>query len=141
MGKIVAYSFGGLMLFAFLLNTFHPDPQSSQAAASSTSETVRPVKDQVTAQLNLSYRWWTEGEILMKATFTITNKSDYPVKDIEITCTHFAESGTRIDSNTRTIYKLFPPHRTVRVPDFDMGFIHSQARQSACNIEEFALAN
>lgn len=43
----------------------------------------------------------------MDVDFIITNNSDYDIKDIDIRCDHFAKSGTRIDSNKRTIYDIF----------------------------------
>ena len=38
----------------------------------------------------------------MVATFVIYNDNKFPVKDLVVTCTHTANSGTVIDSNTRT---------------------------------------
>jgi len=45
---------------------------------------------------------------VMVADFTITNLSNYTVKDLDVTCTHYANSGTEIDSNSRTIYETVP---------------------------------
>lgn len=82
----------------------------------------------------LDFEWRTELDAFMKADFTIINTYERPIKDIEITCEHFANSGTNIDSNTRVIYEKVASGTTKKFRDFDMGFIHSQARRSICKI-------
>jgi hypothetical protein len=55
----------------------------------------------------LDFKWSKGGfENVMLANSTITNGSDRAVKDVTITCTHYAPSGTKIDSNTRTLYEV-----------------------------------
>ena len=78
------------------------------------------------------------GNVLI-ADFKITNESNSTVKDIEIKCTHFAKSGTKIDSNTRTIYDVVSAHSTKSIKKQNMGFIHSQANTSSCGILDFVL--
>ena len=75
----------------------------------------------------------------MEANFTIHNKGKRDVKDIEITCTHFAKSGTRIDSNTRTIYEIIKANSKKSFNNFSMGFIHSQAHKSSCGITDLVV--
>ena len=72
----------------------------------------------------------------MEATFTISNSSDYDVKDIEIRCTHAAPSGTEIDRNTRTLYDIVQARSTRTFPKVNMGFIHSQASRSGCSVQK-----
>ncbi|CAN5379593.1 hypothetical protein BH18ACI2_BH18ACI2_04990 [soil metagenome] len=87
--------------------------------------------------IKLDYKWGTGGfGSIMEADFTIQNPSNYTVKDLEITCTHFANSGTKIDSNTRTIYETVPAKGKKVVKDFNMGFIHSQASKSSCEVTD-----
>jgi hypothetical protein len=76
----------------------------------------------------------------MKAKFTVRNNSNYNIKDFEIRCDHFANSGTEIDHNTRTIYEVVKAHSVRKFPDFDMGFIHSQAVRSSCGITDLSIA-
>jgi len=75
---------------------------------------------------------------IMEASFVIQNDNDFPVKDIEITCNHFAQSGTNIDSNTRTLYQSISAHHKLSVPNFSMGFIHSQVNNTHCKVSDFA---
>jgi uncharacterized membrane protein (Fun14 family) len=79
---------------------------------------------------------WRKGGFgsVMFASFDFTNNNNFAVKDITVTCNHSADSGTRIDSNTRTIYQLIDAHSYKSVNDFDMGFIDNQATQTHCYI-------
>ena len=84
---------------------------------------------------------WSKGgfDNVMLANFTIKNPTKYPVKDITVTCTHSAPSGTEIDSNTRTIYESVQPKAQKRIRDFNMGFIHTQAQTTRCEIKELVV--
>ena len=75
---------------------------------------------------------------IMEATFTIQNGGAFDVKDIKITCTHYAHSGTVIDENTRTIYEIVKAHSKRTFRNFNMGFINSQAASSNCKIIDLA---
>jgi hypothetical protein len=99
-----------------------PPPPSRDAIALQNVELVK-------------FSWSTGGfDNIMMATFVIKNKNDFAVKDISLKCTHTAKSGTEIDSNTRTIYEVIQPSKTRTFRDFNMGFIHSQASASRCQI-------
>ena len=80
-----------------------------------------------------------DGAILM-ADFTFENDCQTDIKDGEVTCTHYAASGTKIDSNRRTIYEIVRAQSTKTVKAFNMGFIDSQAKSSVCKITDLALA-
>ena len=77
---------------------------------------------------------------IMTADFTLTNNSDYDVKDLEIECDHTGESGTVMDSNTRTIYKVVPAHQKIKVRRFNMGFANSQTVKTYCKVQHLALS-
>jgi hypothetical protein len=82
-----------------------------------------------------NYTWSKEGfGNVMEANFVIKNKLPWPVKDVEILCNHSAPSGTFIDSNRKTIYERFEANQTRRINKFNMGFIHSQAARTSCQI-------
>jgi hypothetical protein len=74
----------------------------------------------------------------MKASFDIRNDNDFPVKDVEITCRHSAAFGSKIDSNTRTVYDRVSARSYLLVTDFDMGFIHSKVTSTECGVTDFA---
>lgn len=82
----------------------------------------------------LKYSWWKKGQSLMEANFVVYNDNGFGIRDIEVECVHFANSGTQIDRNVRTIYEVIPALSRKGVSGFSMGFIHSQAERSTCSI-------
>ena len=97
-------------------------------------------KNIVKRDVKLKFQWHKEGfDNIMMADFTLTNPTTYRFKDVEIKCTHFAPSGTEIDSNTRTVYEVVEPKSTKRFKEVNMGFIHSQAKKSGCEIADLVV--
>jgi len=95
------------------------------------SEGLDPIKFVVIED----YSWWKTGfDNIMEADFTIANDNPFPIKDIQIECVHTAASGTKIDSNVRTIYDIIPANSSKKFKNFNMGFIHSQAESTHCKI-------
>jgi hypothetical protein len=115
------------------------------SGTSSTSGSATPIvektpKEQVSENLKLDYRWTKAGfDNIMELTGSITNKSAFAIKDLKITCDHFANSGTKIDSNTRMLYEAIPAGKSFKFQNFNMGFIHSQAASSSCEVEDFTI--
>jgi hypothetical protein len=123
-----------IIIIAFLSSVFSSGSNLSAPSSTSAPEPPSP-REQALSMLKLDYEWSKAGfDNVMIANFTITNPTSYMVKDVEITCTHYAASGTQIDENTRTIFEIVPAHGKKRVPKFNMGLIHSQARSSSCRI-------
>jgi hypothetical protein len=120
------------------LATVKPGPHGD-SGGETVSAPVDP-KEVALSQVKLTFTWSKDEDIdVMYATFVVTNDSNYDVKDLEITCQHFAPSGTNIDSNTRTIYEIVTSHSTRKFPHFDMGFIHSQAVRSSCKVADLTV--
>jgi hypothetical protein len=93
--------------------------------------------------VDLKFDGWTRGgfDAVFLADFTITNNNPYPIKDLEIICNGYAESGTRIDSNTRDIYTTLQPGETKTYKKFNMGFLHSQVKKIGCSIKNVEKGN
>jgi hypothetical protein len=107
-----------------------------------TAPTSPPAsKASVKKQLELDHTRNEGFDNLLVVTFVITNKSNRPVKDIEIFCAHLAPSGTVLGTSTDTIYEIVPAYREKRIPDFNMGFINTQTKQVGCVIGDFELAD
>lgn len=109
----------------------------SSSSVSSPSAPTPPSREELAFQNVelVDFSWSTGGfDNIMMAKFVIRNNNDFPVKDITIKCTHSGKSGTEIDSNTRTIYETIEPKKKRTFRDFNMGFIHSQAARSRCQI-------
>lgn len=97
-------------------------------------------REDAKGMVSVDYRWSKDGfGTIMMVDFTFTNRSPYEAKDITVTCTHYAPSGTKIDSNTRTIYEIIPAKGKKTIRNFNMGFIHSQASSSSCKIDDLEM--
>jgi hypothetical protein len=109
---------------------------TSSVSSGNSTPTVDP-KTVLLRDVKLDYNWYKEGfGNVMIADFTIKNPTQYRFKDFEIKCTHSAPSGTVIDSNTRTVYETVEPKSTKVIKQMNMGFIHSQASRSGCEISD-----
>mgnify|MGYP000034063915 CR=1 FL=1 len=107
-------------------------------------ENISPksIKEKALNDIALKYSWSKEGfGSIMEADLFIKNNSDYDVKDIEVECNHYAKSGTKIDSNNRTIYEIIKSKSSKKYPNYNMGFIHEQAYTSTCFIKNIGLVN
>jgi len=135
---------GSVVLLGIVMAVFnalvsdHPNPTPSKEPAFAVPAQPKQVARE---RLKIAkFDWRKDGfDTIMMADFLVQNDSDYPVKDLEIRCDHYANSGTHIDSNTRTIYDIVKAHSKKRFRNFSMGFIHSQASSSSCKITDFSL--
>ena len=125
---------GGLLLIG-IINSPNDVPRKESVAPS-----PRNIKSEIARKLELDFSWRKEGfGSIMEADLKIINNSDEDIKDIEIQCSHYAKSGTKIDSNTRTIYEVIKANSKRSFDNFNMGFIHYQANSSSCYINDFSL--
>ena len=123
-----------------------PEPRTkstSHAAATvaPTPDVEKPVSkaDALKAIRIDGFRWEKDGfGSVMKATFTLYNDNRFGIKDVVVTCTHAANSGTIIDSNTRTVYERISARDYLAVNEMNMGFIHSKVSSSSCRVTNFA---
>ena len=148
LSKIVPFGWLGVVLLMFIASPRNTAPRntatlSSSTDSASTTSTSTPSESPKAAalrQAKIDFNWSKGGfGSIMEADFTIQNPSNYTIKDIEVTCTHFANSGTEIDSNTRTIYESVPAKGKKVIKNFNMGFIHSQAKKTSCEIEDLVV--
>lgn len=115
---------------------------ASFADAGMNSRATESAKETALRLVSIDFNWSKGGfGSVMIVDFVILNPSNYAIKDLEVTCTHFANSGTRIDSNSRTIYEVVPAKGKKIVKDFNMGFIHSQATKTSCKVLDLEVAN
>jgi hypothetical protein len=131
------YSIGKLILFILFAGFIYKMISSDINEMSSTVKSNKTPTQIAMSNTRLDYTWNKVGfDNIMEADFTISNNSKYLIKDIEITCTHFAKSGTKIDSNERIIYDVVPAKGKKTFSKFNMGFIHSQAEKTNCVITD-----
>jgi hypothetical protein len=115
-------------------------------ASASTLKPLSPVaqqglsKDEIKKALKFQYNWATSGfGTVMMADITITNPTPHSVKDVEIRCSTFGASGTKLGDLKQTIYELVKPKSTKKVKRVNMGFIHSQTDKVGCVISDLVV--
>jgi hypothetical protein len=141
-GTGIGWTVAVLLVIAFfggLANLAGSGGSAGSSVSPDPSSVVVP-KEVLLRDVKLDYNWSKSGfGNVMIADFTIKNPTPYRFKDFEVKCTHFAPSGTVIDSNTRTIYEIVEPQSTKRIKQMNMGFIHSQAAKSGCEIRDLTV--
>lgn len=70
---------------------------------------------------------------------SIVNKGEALVKDVKIKCVHFSASKSPLGESKETAYEFFPPGKTVKIKDLNMGFINDQAVSTRCNVVDLKL--
>ena len=85
---------------------------------------------------------WQKGgfETVLLLNAKLTNTADYPIKDIVIACDMFADSKTLLGSAMQTLYRPIPAKKSIQINEFNMGFVHSQARRIRCEVIGFTPA-
>lgn len=54
---------------------------------------------------------------------TVSSVADFEIKDVEIVCDLFANSGTRVGRVTETLYEVVPAKGSKRFSELNMGFM------------------
>lgn len=148
-GRGVISSLARLLVIVFVIipigiAIFMSVYQSETSAGSGSSSIASREPDlQKAALANIELKnlsWQKTGfDSIMEVSVTFVNKGARSVKDVELTCEHFSNSGTRIDSNKRTIYEIVPTLKSKSIRNFNMGFIHSQAAKTSCFVSDLVL--
>ena len=135
--------FFGIAVFGSVITSMNGG-SSSKSPNDATKEPPARVlspKEKALASVTLEKLNWKKGgfDSVMLISTKIKNDGVQDVKDIEIECTHFSNSGTRIDSNKKVIYELVKAGKSVSIKDFGMGFIKSQASSTSCSITDLTV--
>lgn len=130
-----------LVLILFIVGIFNVGNNTSTSSHSSYKNLSPTPEEQAKDLVTLENFTWTRigFDNIMEANFIIKNASKYDVKDIIIRCEHYSKSGTKIDSNTKTIYDIVEQNSTKKFPKFNMGFIHTQADSSNCRLIDLSI--
>ncbi|MBW8891986.1 MAG: zinc ribbon domain-containing protein [Burkholderiales bacterium] len=135
--KLLAVLFG-----LFILGRIFGGGAGSGSPSTSSSEPSPPDPKAVALDsVKLEKLNWTKGgfDSVMLLTTTIKNGGARSVKDLVIECTHYSNSGTRIDSNKKTVFERIDAGKSFRLKEFGMGFIHSQASSTSCAVVDLVL--
>lgn len=76
---------------------------------------------------------------VLEASVSVTNGSEYAVKDIVLNCELFGNSGTRIGRNEQTVYEILNAGEAKTFKGVNMGFINNQATQATVEIDDLVL--
>lgn len=134
-----------LFVGSAVMNSTSEDGATSAGAAPIVGAALPPAKTpkerMLAESLKFELKEWQKGgfDAVMLITGSISNASDTAVKDVVITCTSSGNSGTVIDKNTKTLYEAIGPKKTFRFQQFNMGFLHSSATQTSCEIVDFTM--
>lgn len=72
------------------------------------------------------------------ASFTIVNNNAFAVKDPVVRCSHQGASGSEVDYNSRTIYRVVDPGSSIYEDNINMGFTATQQiARSVCTVTSF----
>jgi hypothetical protein len=110
--------------------------ETQAAAEKERLEILRRARTDPASFLHMLDFTWKKGGFgaVMESSFKVKNTSPIGIKDIVFQCDHAGPSGTRMDSNTRTIFDFVNAGATKSFRNINMGFIHSQATSSSCRI-------
>jgi hypothetical protein len=124
----------------FFYQAFHGNDGYTHVGQTDSNPTAVNPKDDALANTAQTFTWNRGGfDSIMMANFTVKNNNKYTIKDLGVKCLHYASSRTLIDGNDRTIYDVVADHSTKRFPNFNMGFILSQAVRSNCQIVDLKI--
>jgi hypothetical protein len=121
----------------FLCNS---QPIAPEIENERTPITMRHRKETIRQQLKLEHFAWSAalGRIA-DVKFVLNNKSGYDVKDVEIECSFYGNSGTLLDNQTKTVFDIFKSKRRKKVPRLNMGIVDAQSRTCNCYVKDFVL--
>lgn len=125
----------GLNLLGRLTGGLKPTSSSDRNSAPAVS-----AKEIALAGVSFDFVWSRdESGNTMTANFSITNPTEYAVKDIQVTCVHKTASGAEIGRSVRTLYVVVSAKETKRLKDVNMGIIPSEAKTSLCHISDLRM--
>ena len=134
------YLSGGQVVLGLLVGVAVIWWMASRDSSESIPSAPDPHEAAVSSLSLENIHWHTDGfGTIMMLDATVKNSGARSVKDVKIKCDSFAKSGTKIDTNTKVVYDIFPANKTTKVKDFNMGFINSQAESSRCSVVDAAL--
>lgn len=135
-----------LVVIVVIIAVILPDGSSTTSRSGSYGGTPAPAKGPSPTEVAKEAtvlkvnRWWKDGlGVVMMLDVSVTNGGTKPIKDIEIACEHYAPSGTKIDTNRKTLYERVAAGTTRRFREVNMGFIAEQAQSTRCEVVDLVV--
>jgi hypothetical protein len=111
-----------------------PNPLPPPVAALSPAEA--PPEAAPVDGLKISSQSWRRGGLGSKAlvTFTLRNRNDYPVKDIEISCAFTRRDGSHLTDRKRLIHDTLNMKSRKTFARLHVGFVNVNADRAKCSL-------
>jgi len=144
----------GIIVVGWFYN--EKDRSRNERAKKSAEEAIKIIKEMKESKDNIvgidkqsvissfifNYEIEHKGSInMIIGKFTIMNHSEYDIKDLRITCSETANSGTIINRQTGIIYDILPAQTQKIFLDVKIGLGHSQAVSTSCVCTDFEFVN
>jgi hypothetical protein len=113
-------------------NTLAKDPSFNLA----TSEAIAPEQPAPLDGLKISSQSWRRGGLGSKAlvTFTLRNRNDYAVGEIEISCAFARRDGSHLTNRTRLIRDTVNMKSRKTFARMHIGFVNVNAAGAKCTV-------
>ncbi len=118
-----------------------PSPATDAAPKESsfnpaTAEAITPEQAAPVDGLKISSQSWRRGGLGSKAlvTFTLRNRNDYAVKDIEIFCAFARRDGSHLTDRTRIIHGTVNMKSRRTFARMHVGFVNVNANKAKCSL-------
>jgi len=100
------------------------------------AEAITPAETSPVDGLKISSQSWRRGGLGSKAlvTFTLRNRNDYAVKDIEIFCSFARRDGSHLTDRTRVIHDTVNMKSRRTFARMHIGFVNINANQAKCSL-------
>ena len=107
--------------------------------------TAEGPKADAIALVKLDFEWTRDemeetDDFIMVADFTFNNGNDFAVKNLEVTCMHFA-NGKRIESNRKRVHERVEGKGGKQVGAVRMGLLHRHVTMIDCRITNLSVVN
>jgi hypothetical protein len=111
-----------------------PAEESAPAEAVAPPEAITPAEPAPVNGLKISSQSWRRGGLGSKAliTFTLRNRNDYAVKDIEISCAFARRDGSHLTDRTRIIHDTVDMKSRKTFARLHVGFVNINANKAKC---------
>ena len=106
-------------------------PTAPAEAIAPASVEIAPID-----RLRISSQFWRRGGLGSNAlvTFTLRNRNDYAVKDVEISCAFSRRDGTHLTDRTRLIYDTVNRKSQRIFARMHIGYVNINAERAKCSL-------
>ncbi len=114
---------------------FDPAVTPTDATLASPAEEAAPAETAPVDRLKISSQSWRRGGLGSNAlvTFTLRNRNDYAVRDIEISCAFSRRDGSHLTDRTRTIHDTVNMKSRKTFARMHVGFVNINANKAKCS--------